>query len=231
MLKPLIFCCCLFLLLPASGAAEPTGGCHCFQDREYNQANPFVSDAYLLTSVFNALLAKSYGISKRDIVMMKMKGGVAADDLLLSLYLGSLSSLRHDELLKIRSTAGSWAALLARPDMQALVEQYSLLKKISKGLPDTEAGKAVTDKSIAQYFTIPQELISELRSREFNGREITLLLTLATLAQQPKNSLGSMMNMRGKAGMSWSEICHQQGVAIDAAANLLLGESAGSGGI
>jgi len=82
LLKPKSSFFLIILILFSLGSAvqvfaESAIQCHCFTDRSYNSADRFASDEYILATSFNSLLAKSFAITKRQNVMIKMNGGVA----------------------------------------------------------------------------------------------------------------------------------------------------------
>jgi hypothetical protein len=82
----------LFVLAPAhTSFAASTVNCHCFQDRSYDPGDKFAADDYILATSFNSLLAKSFDISKKQVVMLKMNEGVNQDDLLVGLKLTKLT--------------------------------------------------------------------------------------------------------------------------------------------
>ncbi len=64
--------------------------CHCFQDRTYNPDKKYSTDEYLLATTFNSFLSSNFNVPKRDIVMLKMKGGAGAEDVIIALYVSSL---------------------------------------------------------------------------------------------------------------------------------------------
>ena len=82
--------------------AESTINCHCFQDRSFDPGDRFAADDYLLATSFNSLLAKSFDISKKQVVMLKMDEGVSQDDLLVGLKATKLTGGYLEQLLGLR---------------------------------------------------------------------------------------------------------------------------------
>jgi hypothetical protein len=104
--KPILFALAfvLAIMVPASFAfAESTINCHCFQDRSYDPGDKFAADDYLLATSFNSLLARSFDISKEQVVILKMEEKVSQDDLLVGLKITRLTGGYLEQLLGLRS--------------------------------------------------------------------------------------------------------------------------------
>ena len=99
----------LLLFLVASvnvSWAESAVTCHCFQDRSYDPVDKFAADDYILATSFNSLLAKSFDISKKQVVMLKMDEGVGQDDLLVGLKLTKLTGGYLEQLYQVIAAGG-----------------------------------------------------------------------------------------------------------------------------
>ncbi|HDS16446.1 MAG TPA: hypothetical protein ENN66_07550 [Proteobacteria bacterium] len=74
----------ILAIIPAAapGLLRAAPSCHCFRQREYDPGNHFAADTYLLATSFNSLLARYFGVEKKELVLLKMKGGIDEDELL-----------------------------------------------------------------------------------------------------------------------------------------------------
>ncbi len=194
----------LLLLWPAAGAgAFSTDGCHCFRHRTYDPADRFAADDYLVATTFNSLIAKSFHISKRRIVMMKMQGGADPDDLLVGLYLAKKSGRDLDLLLSVRDNGGSWQQILASLGLAGRENNDSVLRSLADGAPAHRVAEQITDIMISGFFGTDENVIGKLRARGFTGRQITVICALARHAGTQPAAIAAMYRTDG---MSWSEI-------------------------
>jgi hypothetical protein len=171
----------LALLLPLFAAtfslAAETGGCHCFRNRAFNPDEPFASDSYLMTTVFNSLTASHFSIPKRDIVMLKMRGGVQGEDLLIALHLAQDSDMEAREVLAARKET-SWQQFLLSWKPGGGTED-ELASRITAGLPADEAAGEIAGRILLARFNVDSETLHRLRQRDLDIREIAVILTLA----------------------------------------------------
>jgi hypothetical protein len=208
MMKSILFLSlsCLYLLTsPAPALAEQTSSCHCFRVRSYDPANKFAADDYLLATSYNSLIAVTLDVSKRQIVMMKMKGGVDANDLLTALYIADKTDAPMDLLLSIRENGGSWQSILESPALQAKNSSDPVLAEITAGADDDAVSSLITDTIINTYYHAPAVEIKKLRDSGFANREINLLFALNRQSDTP---LPELVAMSRQQEMSWSEIAH-----------------------
>ncbi|RJX32437.1 MAG: hypothetical protein C4531_06415 [Desulfurivibrio sp.] len=215
--------CFLVFLLQLTGtagqAAESTGGCHCFKQRSFNPAEPFAADEYLLATSFNSLLAKAFGVSKQQIVMLKMRGGVGSDDLLIGLQAAQRTGSELQVLLDSRKSGHSWPEILAAPAMAAKINGDELLEKIGSGLAEAEAGRLAADGLLARFFSAPPAEVASLRKAGLQEKEMTLLLLLAHVSGKSPAELAAG---KKQAGKSWSETAFALGITPTAAGKLIL---------
>ena len=195
-----------FVITPFSAFAGQSDSCHCFRDRSYDPANRFAADDYLLTSSFNALIAATLQVSKKQIVMMKMKGGVAPDTLLAALYIASRTKMPVDVLLAIHGSGTSWQTILNDPARQGLAEKDPVLSQIAAGTTTENTTRLVTDAMLNSWYQTEEDRINSLRKADFSNKEVALLFALE---QQTKTSIPDLTVMYRQGKMSWSEICHQ----------------------
>ncbi len=208
MMKPILFLtlCCLYLLTPhAPALAEQTKSCHCFRDRSYDPARKFAADDYLLASSFNSLIAATLGVSKRQIVMMKMKGGVDPDELLAALYIADRTKSPVDILLSIRDNGGSWQSIVNAPALQAENSSDPVVAKIAAGMAEKDISSLVTDAMLTTYYQAQPEKIDRLRSQKLSNRELGLLFALN---RQTGTSMQKIIAMIKEQKMSWSEVAN-----------------------
>ena len=200
----------LFLLtFPcAYSSAEQTGGCHCFRDRVYNPADRFVSDSYLLTTVFNSLTADFFSIAKRQIIMLKMKGGVQNDDLLIGLYISKNTGIEVTELLAGKNTR-AWQQVLAEITVPDSFLQDKWYSRMLKGLPDRESAEDITGEILSSRFGVTHKDVWEIVHQGYSLREVALIFTLAEHAHIAPEMISSQYRIND---LSWSEIAHNFGL-------------------
>jgi hypothetical protein len=196
---------CLLLTPLDPAIAEKTDNCHCFRERSYDPAQKFAADDYLLTTSFNSLIAATLKVSKRQIVMMKMKGGIDPDDLLIALYIADRTEAPMDALLSIRDNDGSWQSILKSPSLQGSVSTDPVFAKITAGIDDHDIAVLITDAMISWYYNAPPESISTLRSQNISNKELGLIFALNKQTTTPMEEIISMARQKK---MSWSEIAH-----------------------
>ena len=208
MMKPILLltlaCLCILPLSQPAGAAQ-TDHCHCFRNRDYDPADKFAADDYLLTTSFNSLIAATLGVSKRQIVMMKMKGGVNPQELLIALYIAHAAGSNVDLLLSIRDNGGSWQSIVTTSGVKKKAGADPILAAIAGGAADKEiSGMIAEAMSRARYDTSP-DIITKLRGQGFTDREICLILALHNQKSIPVQKLATMSRQQK---MSWGEIAH-----------------------
>jgi len=219
-----LFCRLAVLLLlavgwPQAAGAEPAANCHCFRDRAYNPAARFAADEYLLVTIFNGLISRFFDIPKREVVMLKMQGGVDQNDLLLAYYIAKITATDPQGYLARRRDKQSWQAILSGPAMAAVGKNNPLLAAIKSGVGVKEGGRLVAETMIAAFFAEPPATIAAFHAAGLVPPEITLALLLAhTAKQQPQH----LVDLHKKAGQSWSEIAHGLGLEPAAVGKLIL---------
>ena len=216
------FLCLTFLALgvalPQPCLAVPVASCHCFQNREYNPADKFVADDYILATTFNSLIAAAYNIPKRQVVMLKMKGGVGQGDLLLGLAIARAGKADLEQLLEQRQQKGAWRTVLAAPGLAGAAQNEPLLAVILSGLAEERAAEMAASALLVSFFRVGDKLVSELRADGLDGREMALALVLARAGGKEVRKLAAL---HVKAGQSWSEIAHGLGIEPATAGTLV----------
>lgn len=135
-----IFCFLCILLSPSLAFAisqpEPTINCHCFKDRTFDPQNKYAADGYLLTTSFNSFIATKFTISKRQIVMMLMRGVVGPEDLLIGLYLAREAEDDLESMLAILDNGGTWEQILSQESLQKEGESDDFLQALKAVIND-----------------------------------------------------------------------------------------------
>ena len=199
--------------------AESAIQCHCFKNRSYNPADKFASDDYILATSFNSLLSKSFGIPKKQIIMIKMGEKVAQGDLLISLKISKVTGEEISKILGLRSSNNTWADIVSGLPQQEKVETDQLLEAVRSGMPVAKAGDMVADEMIARFYRIPPAEIKKLRVSGLDEKEMALLFILVHVGGQKPQVL---VEQYLKLGRSWSEIAYNLGLEPNAAGKLIL---------
>ena len=221
-IKTTLFFIALILLLLGSSHnsfAESTINCHCFKERIFNPIDTFSTDDYILATSFNSLLAKSYDIPKRKVILLKMKEGVGHDDLLIGLKISKSTGVHLKQLLSLLGRKNTWSRVLSEMDQQETIMNDQLLEAIKLGLPLDEAGDRAGDELIGGFYAIPAEKIGKLRKSGLTEKEMALLFVLVHAKDQ---KLEVLMEQYKGQGKSWSEIAHNLGVKPAEAGKLIL---------
>jgi hypothetical protein len=198
----------IFALAPIARAETPqsTGSCHCFKDRAYNPDKKFAADKYLLTTSFNSFIAVNFNLSKSKIVMMKMRGGVDPDTLLIALYVAKEGGVDLDEVLTVLEHELSWGEIFASSSLNGNAKAKKVFAAIeaTKG-DDAVAAEIVTDQLLKNYFGMTDKAIASFRKEGITGRELVLVTILAG-HNAHSSSAEDIIAMHGKQQKSWSEI-------------------------
>lgn len=217
----------LFLLFfaPVSWAMNPesTSTCHCFKDRAFDPARKFAADKYLLTTSFNSFIAVNFDISKSQIVMMKMKGGIDPDTLLIALYVAREGAVELDNVLAILENGGRWEQVFSSTSLKGSVEAKEIFAQITatRG-DDEEAAEIVTDQLLQSYFDMEEEDILSLHREGGTGRESVLVNILAQHSSRDSKP-AEILIMYKRQQKSWSEIANYYGFTPKETGNLLKG--------
>ena len=198
--------------------AESAIQCHCFTERSYNPADRFASDEYILATSFNSLLARSFAIPKRQIVMIKMNEGVAQDDLLTGLKIAKITGVDIRKFLRLHKKNNTWAEIVSGLSQKEKIKNDPLLEAIQSGMPVEEAGIRIADEIIGEFYQIKPDTISKLRMSGLNEKEINLISIFAHAREQQPEVLVEQYKNQGR---SWSEIAHNLGVEPDTTGKLI----------
>jgi hypothetical protein len=190
---------------------ESTSGCHCFNERTFNPNKKFAADNYLLTTSFNSFIAINFNLSKSQIVMMKMKGGIAPDLLLIALYISREGGVDLDVVLAVRENGGTWEQLVESSTIKATPQAKKVFAAIvATGENYAEGAEIVTDELLKRFFSMQEADILNLRNEKATGKELVLVNILAQKAK-PDTSLKDIWLMHSIQKKSWGEIAQYFG--------------------
>jgi len=201
----------LFILFSASMVfameqPESAVNCHCFKNRTYDPQKKFAADSYLLTTSFNSFIATTFNFSKRQIVMMLMKGSVGPEDLLLGLYLAREADVDLKSLLAILDNGGTWKQILASSSLETAGKDDAFLQSLSTVINDKKAAvEMITDQLLREFFGKNETAIKTLRKEGANGRELSLIFLLEKFGNRNK-SAADILAMKTREKKSWGEI-------------------------
>ncbi|MCF6186781.1 MAG: hypothetical protein L3J49_04800 [Desulfobulbaceae bacterium] len=211
------------LCIPVPGlSTTSTSGCHCFRNRTFDPTDRYNADDYLLTTTYNALIAVSFDISKRQIVMKKMKGGTNGDDLLIGLYVSTRTSTPLDILLSIRDNGGSWQDILQAPNLKEKGTADTVLSAIRSGAKTEEITRMITDNMLCSKYNCSRQDLDDLQKNNLSDKETGLVFALN---KQTGTPLKKIVEMYRQQKMSWSEIAHHFKLSPAEVGKNILGES------
>ncbi len=183
-------------------AAGMTAGCHCFKQMSYDPQARFVADDYILATSFNSLTANLFDISKKQIIMLKMRGGVHQNDLLIALKLDHDFNIDHQQSLNLRQKDYSWQQIISH----SKIEDNTLLTMIKSGSSINDLGQTVADSMIADFYDVPEKEIKKLKIIGFNEKEMALFFLLVRYKRAKPEVLIKQVKDEGQ---SWSEVAHK----------------------
>ena len=217
----ILFLITMFIILAPGhqASAESTINCHCFQNRSFDPGDKFASDDYILATSFNSLLARSFEISKEQVVRLKMEEKVSQDDLLVGLKLTKITGGYLDQLLGLSGAGYSWSDIILGMEQQKPIENDKLAQEIRAGIPVEAAGDRVADEMISEFYAIPVEDIQRYRSYDLSEKEIGLVFALAHYNDEKPETFVYQYKQQGR---SWSEIAFNMGLEPSAAGKLVL---------
>ncbi|MBC8316880.1 MAG: hypothetical protein H8E41_03175 [Desulfobulbaceae bacterium] len=196
----------LISCLPTICLGQPmqmVAGCHCFKDRSFDPARKFAADEYILATSFNSMLASFFNISKRQIIMLRMQGGVDGADLTTSLYIGKQLDMDFQKILSLRSGGQGWLQIIDEVNVK---KSDPALNAISSN-PDVPAAAAAM--LVSRYFSVPSEGVGKYRERGLSDKEIVLVLGLSARSGETADVLADLYSEKGK---SWGEIASSLGI-------------------
>jgi hypothetical protein len=191
-------------LLPAAARAEPTAGCHCFQDRTFEPARPGAADAYILATTRSSLLSAAFGVPKQDLVLAVMTGA-RPEDLWIAHWAAPRAKRTAAELLEARKGSGSWRAALA--PVGPIGGPFDAA--LARGAGETElAALAVDDVLVTRARATPASL-KALRAAGATTEEAVVASVLSAKLAAPVLPLVTQVKS-GRA--TWGSVLHDAGI-------------------
>lgn len=225
-MKSLFVILTFFIFIAQASAMDMTmvqsaANCHCFQERSFDPLKKFAADEYLLATSFNSFLSVNFKISKAQLIMMKMKGAVNPDDLLIALFVARAANADLDSLLAILDNGGTWKQILKSESLQLPGNHRAVFNAIiAEGENTSAAAERVTDQLLKEFFGISDAEIAGLREKGVNGREVTLAFILERQDNVGKKA-SEIVSMRIGGQMSWGEIAASFGFSPKETGKLL----------
>jgi hypothetical protein len=212
----------LVVLMPLKVySSNDTGNCHCFRNRAFNTVDKFASDDYLLTTTFNSLLASEFKISKRQIITMKMQGGVANDDLIIALYLSREAGIDVSQILNMKKKQ-PWTKIIRQLKTSKTPSKAEhALNFITAETSDDQVSNEIINRIIIARFPSAQDSLELLKKQNLTSKEIILAYTLAKHADTPVFAITDQYKQND---LSWSEIAHNFGLEPANVGKLLYSE-------
>ncbi len=204
----LVFALLLFLQSYTALASNSTKNCHCFQNRMFNPSKTFSSDGYLLTTTTNSFISSWFDFDKRQIVFMKMRGGIGSDDLLIGLYLSSLTKEPIGTFMASRAQGKNWQTILSVPELTTAVKKNRILASLQDGVDPKNGARQITDSLLSRFYSIDPAQIKNLRKQNLTSKELTLLVTLSVKSGIKPELL---VDFTKNQGLSYSEIAFNLG--------------------
>jgi hypothetical protein len=198
----------LLALLAADPAAAAGIACHCFQDREYDAANPAKSDEYLLATAANTLLSAAYGVAKGEIVRSRMSG-TPGDDLWVGIYAADRQRSTLEAELAGRAAAGSWSAAFKAQGGPLAPLGMRFMAAIPRGAGDPVLARLAAAETLAARLGTPWTQLDELERRGASLQETVLAALLARWSGRTAPEV--LAEARG--GAAWSALLARASLA------------------
>jgi hypothetical protein len=167
-----------FLNLPVSVLAAPTNVCHCFEDRNFDSANPGKSDEYLLATTQNSFLAAVFNIDKKYVVKTKMSGG-SGTDLWIAHFLAQKTGINTQKLISDLRTAGSWKSVVSQNKIEVSSLGQQFKTALTAGAADERLAAVIADQMLVARFNTKPAEIKKLRNSGANTKEVILAAFLS----------------------------------------------------
>lgn len=214
----------LLLLSPVGARAIPAITCHCFTDRTYNPAQPFVADPYFLATTQNSFFAEVFAVEKKSIVMKKQKG-TSPDDLWVAYWVATRAGVTPEALLLAGQKQG-WPAVVPALGLPAkkLGTRFNAALKAKATTP--QLAEAVVDELFARYKLLGETELTVLRKAGATNQELILVTLIAGKSRQPAAQL--YREVKGGGTTSWGAQLAKAGIeptAIQPEIKLLLKSS------
>jgi hypothetical protein len=180
-------------------------GCHCFQHREFDPDNIFASDDYLMATIYNSLISSVFHVSKGDIILRKMKGGVGNSDLMIALYIADKTGVSAWSLLSSRYSGSDWENILNSSELAGKGKDDPIFSAVRNGVKRRVIDSLLTDYMLKQHYTIKDRDIEKARKYGLDDRGIVALFVLA---KETGKGVDEIWTMFHDQHLSWSGIAH-----------------------
>ena len=188
--------------------AESVAGCHCFQNRTFDPEDRFGVDDYLRATAANSMVARFFGISKKDIVMLRMNGA-PLEELVAAFYISRSRDVDYREVLDLRFKRIPWSEVLTRTGLEPESIEPGFADVLGKG--DLRVMEHLEDATLARFFSAEPAEIIELRKLGLeNVRDRVLALGLARRLKVPAGELARSLRQRNR---SWGEMAAEAGLS------------------
>lgn len=193
----------LVFTLTATALAKSAISCHCFQEREYNPQRAEAADPYFLATTQNALLAKLYSVSKKDVVRAKM-GGATGDSLWIGHHLAQTSSKSIDQVNALYTEKDGWRGVVE----QLQLSEDQLTPQFRAAIDDPQQlARVVVDAQLLENLTLTPQPLQRLRDQGAdNHRTIMAVFLSQANKQEPAEILTRVTD--GKT--SWGRLLAEQ---------------------
>lgn len=195
----------LALTLANASWAESTVSCHCFQERTYNPQSAYAADPYFLATTQNALLAKLFGLDKKEVVKAKM-GGADGDSLWVGHDLAKKSGKTFNEIEQVFSTEKNWSSV---------VKQYNIDPELLGPLFMTsindpkKLARVVVDAQLLENLNVEMLQLQQLRAKGADNQQTVMAVFLGQLSvPQPVELLTRVQEGQS----SWGHLLAEQGL-------------------
>lgn len=183
---PRRFLLLLFLLLLPFEAALAVN-CHCFNQRDFDPANPGSSDPYVLATAGNSLLAAYYSAEKAAVVRFRM-GGETETDLWLAFGAARAAGSKPEAYLEERAKAGGWAKVMGANTVAGEKLGAGFAESFAKG--EGEGARFLAEGAMKSLLKATEGSLAELKGAGASIPEATVALYLAMVAKvNPKDAL------------------------------------------
>jgi hypothetical protein len=183
--------------------AKSAISCHCFQDREYDPQRAEAADPYFLATTQNSLLAKLFGLSKKDVVRAKM-GGADGDSLWVGHYLAQKSGRSIDEVDALFTEKDGWRGVVQQ--LQITPEQ--LTPRFMAALDDQQQlAMVVVDAQLLENLKLTPVQLQRLREQGADNHRAIMAVFISQSGQQEPAELFALV----AAGQtSWGRLLAEQ---------------------
>ena len=183
--------------------AESAISCHCFQDREYDPQRAEAADPYFLATTQNALLAKLFGLSKKDVVRAKM-GGANSDSLWIGYELAQKSGKSIDKVSALYTEKEGWRGVVK----QLPLSSDQLTPRFMAALDDQKLlAVVVVDAQLLENLKLTPLQLQRLREQGADNHQAIMAVFISQSGQQEPAELFTRV---ADGQTSWGRLLAEQ---------------------